>query len=48
MILFIITKRLIERLNNLGLEIINHKDLKEYRDCKVLIRAHGEPQKHIK
>jgi len=33
----------VERLNNLGLKIINHDDLKNYHDCKVLIRAHGEP-----
>ena len=33
----------VDRLNKLGLEIINHQQLKELRDCKVLIRAHGEP-----
>ena len=33
----------VERLNNLGLKVINHDDLKNYYDCKVLIRAHGEP-----
>jgi len=33
----------VERLNDLGLKIINHQDLKELKDCKVLIRAHGEP-----
>lgn len=33
----------IERLRDLGLEVINHEDLKECFDCKVLIRAHGEP-----
>ena len=33
----------VERLNDLGLEIISHDDLKNYKDCKVLIRAHGEP-----
>ena len=33
----------VERLNNMGLEIINHQDLEELKDCKVLIRAHGEP-----
>jgi 4-hydroxy-3-methylbut-2-enyl diphosphate reductase len=33
----------VDRLNALGLKIINHKDLKDLRDCKVLIRAHGEP-----
>jgi len=33
----------VERLNDLGLEIISHEELKNYKDCKVLIRAHGEP-----
>ena len=33
----------VDRLNELGLQIINHKELKSLRDCKVLIRAHGEP-----
>jgi len=33
----------VERLNNLGLEIISHEELKNYKDCKLLIRAHGEP-----
>ena len=33
----------VERLNNLGLKVINHDELKNYHDCKVLIRAHGEP-----
>lgn len=33
----------VDRLNALGLQIINHKQLQELRDCKVLIRAHGEP-----
>jgi len=33
----------VERLNNIGLKIINHDDLKEIKDCKVMIRAHGEP-----
>jgi len=33
----------VERLNNIGLKIINHEDLKEIKDCKVMIRAHGEP-----
>ena len=27
----------------MGLEIIDHSRLKELNDCKVLIRAHGEP-----
>lgn len=33
----------VERLRAKGLEIIDHAQLKELRDCKVLIRAHGEP-----
>ena len=33
----------VERLSRKGLKIINHEQLKELRDCKVLIRAHGEP-----
>jgi len=33
----------VERLNELGLKIIDHNDLYELKDCKVLIRAHGEP-----
>ena len=33
----------IERLNAKGLTIIDHEKLKELSDCKVLIRAHGEP-----
>ncbi len=33
----------VERLNNMGLKIINHNDLNTLSDCKVLIRAHGEP-----
>ncbi len=35
----------VDRLNKLGLEVINHQQLKELKDCKVLIRAHGEPPK---
>ncbi len=31
------------RLRKMGLVIINHEKLKELRDVKVLIRAHGEP-----
>ena len=38
----------VERLNNLGLKIIDHEDLKNYRDCKVLIRFHGEPPETYK
>lgn len=33
----------VERLKAKGLEIINHDRLKDLHDCKVLIRAHGEP-----
>tara|TARA_B100001175_G_C19390876_1_gene581366 strand:+ start:149 stop:1021 length:873 start_codon:yes stop_codon:yes gene_type:complete len=33
----------VDRLNNMGLEIINHQQLGDLKDCKVLIRAHGEP-----
>lgn len=33
----------IARLAEKGLEIISHEQLKALRDCKVLIRAHGEP-----
>ena len=33
----------VERLNALVLKVINHNDLHYLKDCKVLIRAHGEP-----
>jgi 4-hydroxy-3-methylbut-2-en-1-yl diphosphate reductase len=33
----------VKRLYNKGLRIINKEDLKNLRDSKVLIRAHGEP-----
>ncbi len=33
----------VERLHALGLKVINHNDLHYLKDCKVLIRAHGEP-----
>lgn len=33
----------VERLTAKGLEIIDHDRLRTLRDCKVLIRAHGEP-----
>ncbi len=33
----------VERLAKKGLKIINHEQLKDLKDCKVLIRAHGEP-----
>ena len=33
----------VKRLNEKGLKIIDREDLKEIKDSKVLIRAHGEP-----
>ena len=33
----------VDRLNEMGLKIINHDDLRDISDCRVLIRAHGEP-----
>ena len=33
----------VERLSDMGLKIITNSDLKNYSNCKVLIRAHGEP-----
>lgn len=33
----------VERLNKLGLKIISREQLEGLFDCKVLIRAHGEP-----
>jgi 4-hydroxy-3-methylbut-2-enyl diphosphate reductase len=33
----------IDRLSKLGLEIIDHDQLANLSDCKILIRAHGEP-----
>ena len=33
----------VQRLHKKGLRIIDRADLNELRDCKVLIRAHGEP-----
>lgn len=33
----------VKRLTAKGLKIINHEDLRSLHDCKVLIRAHGEP-----
>jgi len=38
----------VERLEARGLKIINHEQLKELRDTKVLIRAHGEPPETYK
>ena len=33
----------VERLSSLGLVSVNHDEFKKLRNCKVLIRAHGEP-----
>ena len=33
----------VERLKHTGLETITHEQLKELKDVKVLLRAHGEP-----
>jgi 4-hydroxy-3-methylbut-2-enyl diphosphate reductase len=33
----------VKRLNEKGLRIISREELKDLSDCKVLIRAHGEP-----
>ncbi len=33
----------VERLKKMGLITIDHKQFSELKDCKVLIRAHGEP-----
>lgn len=33
----------VKRLKEKGLTTINHEDLQKLHDCKVLIRAHGEP-----
>ncbi|GAB4236421.1 MAG: 4-hydroxy-3-methylbut-2-enyl diphosphate reductase [Ekhidna sp.] len=38
----------VERLYNKGLRTITRDDLKDLRDCKVLIRAHGEPPETYK
>jgi 4-hydroxy-3-methylbut-2-enyl diphosphate reductase len=35
--------REVERLSSLGLVSIDHEKFRKLRDCKVLIRAHGEP-----
>ena len=35
--------REVDRLKAKGLEVISHEDLKNLQNCKVLIRAHGEP-----
>ncbi len=33
----------VDRLSSLGLVSINHEKFRNLKDCKVLIRAHGEP-----
>lgn len=33
----------VERLNKLGMVVINHQDMKQLFNTRVLIRAHGEP-----
>lgn len=33
----------LKRLRKKGLKVIDHTQLQDLRDCKVLIRAHGEP-----
>ncbi|MEP3390143.1 MAG: 4-hydroxy-3-methylbut-2-enyl diphosphate reductase [Reichenbachiella sp.] len=38
----------VERLTAKGLVIISNDDLKDLKDCKVLIRAHGEPPETYK
>ncbi len=38
----------VERLNKKGLQIIDKEQLKDLHDCKVLIRAHGEPPETYK
>ena len=38
----------VDRLQAKGLEVIDHERLKDLHDCKVLIRAHGEPPETYK
>lgn len=38
----------VDRLEKKGLEIIDHDQLEDLHDCKVLIRAHGEPPETYK
>ncbi|MGY6558535.1 MAG: 4-hydroxy-3-methylbut-2-enyl diphosphate reductase [Nitritalea sp.] len=38
----------VQRLRDKGLVVIEREDLQELRDCKVLIRAHGEPPETYK
>jgi len=38
----------VERLKKIGLTTINHEQLKTLKNCKVLLRAHGEPPETYK
>ncbi len=38
----------VKRLNDLGLKVIGHEKLRGLKNCKVLIRAHGEPPETYK
>jgi 4-hydroxy-3-methylbut-2-enyl diphosphate reductase len=38
----------VKRLSNKGLVVIDREELQELSDCKVLIRAHGEPPETYK
>nr|WP_236587916.1 4-hydroxy-3-methylbut-2-enyl diphosphate reductase [Marivirga aurantiaca] len=38
----------VERLNKKGLRVIDHDELEKLSNCKVLIRAHGEPPETYK
>jgi 4-hydroxy-3-methylbut-2-en-1-yl diphosphate reductase len=38
----------VKRLNAKGLKVIDRNDLEQLHDCKVLIRAHGEPPETYK
>ena len=38
----------VDRLRAKGMEIISQEDIKDLHDCKVLIRAHGEPPETYK
>src|SRR5574344_176132 len=33
----------LKRLEQKGLKVVDHKDLLSLKECKLLIRAHGEP-----
>jgi len=33
----------VDRLKDFGMTIISHEEFKNLKDCKILIRAHGEP-----